>query len=120
MARLLLDENVALSVAEHLDKEGHDVVTVREAGLEARSDAEVLGRAHREGRIVVTHDRDFAGVTRVPQPIPVGVVVVRCRDQRPSTVRKALDGLFASPASERLRGNLVVVTESEVRVHTRR
>lgn len=119
MARLLLDENVALSVAEHLEKEGPDVATVREAGLEASSDAEVLGRAHREGRVVVTHDRDFAGVTRVPQPIPVGVVLVRCHDQRPSTVRGALGGLFSSPAGERLRGNLVVVTENEVRVHTR-
>lgn len=66
MARLLLDENVARSVADHLDREGHDVLTLREANLEGASDEEVVHLARREGRVVVTCDRDFLGGPAFP------------------------------------------------------
>ena len=56
--RLLADENVPLATVERLRRAGHDVATILEAGAGA-SDLEVLGRARREARVVLTFDVDF-------------------------------------------------------------
>jgi predicted nuclease of predicted toxin-antitoxin system len=53
--KLLLDENLSPKVAETLSKEdGVDVCAVRDRGLLAASDVEVLERAFEEDRILVT------------------------------------------------------------------
>ena len=78
---LLLDENIAASLATKLDKAGHDVervVEVNELG-EGVDDAEICQYAVEEHRIIVTSDDDFvelplnahAGVFYVPdQSLP--------------------------------------------------
>ncbi len=57
--RFQLDEHVARAVAQALRRRGIEVVTAVEAGLVGAPDAEHLSRAHAEGRVFVTHDRDF-------------------------------------------------------------
>ena len=67
-----------------------DAVTAREAGMDRKSDQEILAWAAREGRIVVTHDRNtmphhaydrvrsadpMPGVFVVPREMPVGSVI---------------------------------------------
>jgi predicted nuclease of predicted toxin-antitoxin system len=56
--RLLADENVSRLVVERLRAAGFDVATI--AGAHSgSSDADVLATSCREGRILITEDRDF-------------------------------------------------------------
>ena len=57
-SRWLTDENIDAEVVAHLRGRGFDVLDVREAGWYWRSDEELLEEAHREGRIILTHDGD--------------------------------------------------------------
>lgn len=57
--RFHLDEHVARAVAEGLQRHGVDVTTTSEAGLLGADDYTQLAFAHREGRVLVTHDADF-------------------------------------------------------------
>jgi hypothetical protein len=59
VARLYVDEDVPRSVAEHLRGLGHDVLTVREAGMDGQGvpDDEVLAYACSGDRAVVTKNR---------------------------------------------------------------
>jgi hypothetical protein len=57
--RFHLDEHVDPAVAAGLRARGIDVTTTIEAGLESASDAGHLQFALGEGRVVITHDRDF-------------------------------------------------------------
>ncbi len=57
--RFLLDEHVAGAIAQALRRRGIDVRTAAEAGLIGAADTDHLSRAQSEGRVFVTHDRDF-------------------------------------------------------------
>lgn len=57
-ARLLADENVPGAVVAALRQQGHDVAWIHE-DAPGSPDPEVLERAQREGRVVVTFDKDF-------------------------------------------------------------
>jgi hypothetical protein len=59
MAAFLADENFEDEVVQALVGFGHDVVTARSVGLNRQSDRAVLAAATVDGRIVLTHDRDF-------------------------------------------------------------
>src|SRR5437660_239626 len=60
MAFLYADENFRYSVVEQLRLLSHDVLTVREAGRQGGTDAQVLAFATQAGRAVLTFDRrDF-------------------------------------------------------------
>ena len=56
---LLADENIHPQVIETLRAEGRDIHSVFDHGLQGKLDTEVLRVAHDDGRVVLTHDRDF-------------------------------------------------------------
>ncbi len=57
--RLLLDQMLDVSVANSLRFSGHDAVRVSELGLALADDSEILERATKEERILVTLDEHF-------------------------------------------------------------
>ncbi|MGQ0535624.1 MAG: DUF5615 family PIN-like protein [Methanobacteriota archaeon] len=119
MSRFLADENVAASVVRSLIAVGHDVKDVKTEKLQGTADATLVDLARRERRIILTHDRGFADVLTRPLDPPVGVVLIRCADQRPDNVRRVLARLLSSPVANRMEGNLVVVSERQVVLHVR-
>jgi predicted nuclease of predicted toxin-antitoxin system len=63
--RILLDENLSPIVASILQVAGHDVLTVRGAGLLSAPDQQILSLAATEGRVLVSGDlRDFSSLIR--------------------------------------------------------
>jgi len=56
--RILLDESVARKIEDALFEDGHDIAAVRLL-CPGAPDAEVMARAVRDQRILVTYDRDF-------------------------------------------------------------
>jgi hypothetical protein len=77
MARLFADENFPHPAVEALRALGHDVVTVQDVGLggNAVSDDEILQRATRDGRAVLTLNRkDFIALHRI-RPGHAGIIV---------------------------------------------
>jgi uncharacterized protein with PIN domain len=54
-----LDEHVSGALAAALRKHGYDVTTAADAELLSADDELHLGHAFREGRIIITHDRDY-------------------------------------------------------------
>ena len=58
-AKLLTDENIHPEVVRYLEEQGHDVLDVKRDGLVGSSDLELVRRALADGRVIVTHDRDF-------------------------------------------------------------
>jgi len=56
--RVLADENVPKKAVEALRERGHDVLWVAEVAPGSK-DEEVLALAIREGRILLTFDKDF-------------------------------------------------------------
>ncbi len=76
MARLYSNENFPRPVVDELRRLGHDVVTALEAEQANRglSDAEVLAFAIREGRAVLTINRDDFVRLHAQRPTHHGIV----------------------------------------------
>ncbi|MEQ8847264.1 DUF5615 family PIN-like protein [Botrimarina sp.] len=91
MIRFHLDECVDHSIADGLRKRGVDVTTSTEARLIESSDESQFDYAIREGRLLITHDRDFLRLTKTivehpgvifahPMFVEVGDVVRFCSE----------------------------------------
>lgn len=92
--RLLIDENVPVTSVARLRDAGHDVATVTPGS----PDRDVLDRAGRERRLLVTRDRDFGGlVFRDGMTMPSGIVLLRFPGADPGAAARVLLRLFEQP-----------------------
>lgn len=111
--KLLVDENIPRSVIQILVEGGHDV---RAVGTVARgaTDAEVVGLAVREGRVIVTVDKDFAELAARLPGCP-SIVLARLNSvSSPQHVAECIRRALASV--DRESGVLVVVEPGRMRV----
>ncbi len=75
--RVLANENFPLDAIEALRKNGHDVAWIREDACGSQ-DEDVLSRAQREDRILVTFDKDFGELAfHSKLPSTSGVILFR-------------------------------------------
>lgn len=112
--KLLLDSCVWGGVREILVAAGFDVTTVGDHGPDP-GDEEVLRRAHREGRVLVTLDKDF-GELAVVQGLP------HCGLIRLVNVAARRQPLLCTHLLSRYREDLeggAIVTADDVRVRIR-
>lgn len=112
--KLLLDENIGLKVAEALQQDGYDVISIikQSPGI---TDQEVLDRAVKENRIVATLDKDFGRlVYQYPQK-HTGVILLRLNDESPQNIIRVLMKALKQYESE-LNGKFTIVTETKIRL----
>ena len=74
--RLKLDENLSRRAADLIRAAGHDVATVAGQGLRGAADESLFEVCKREGRTLITLDRDFGQVLRYPPAGSAGIVVL--------------------------------------------
>ena len=68
--RWLIDECVDAALVALLRESGHDAVYMSDVAPRA-TDVEVMNRAHRESRLLLTEDKDFGDlVFRKARPVP--------------------------------------------------
>lgn len=120
MAAVKLDENVPDSVGVILSSGGHEVALARDQQLAGVDDARLLAVAGREGRVLISLDRDFSNILRHPPEATAGIVVLRLRDQSLPRIRRAASTLSDLLRVEPARGQLWVLDESHLRVWPRR
>lgn len=116
MLRLLLDENLSPETTEFLRSLGHDVVDTRSSQLSGASDLEILNRARRENRIVVTFNSDFADIQEIPLRSHPGVIRLRVLSPTVEVLHPILKTILAFLEREDILGCLVVVDNWRVRI----
>lgn len=114
--RLLLDTCMSEAAKAHLVQAGADVLWAGEWD-EDPGDEAILARAHSEGRVLATLDKDLgelAVVRRLPHSGIIRVVGARAAEQGPAVLHAV-----TRFASELAAGAIVTVEPTRVRVRTR-
>lgn len=110
--RLLTDENFPLAGVFRLREAGADVVAEEMPGA---GDQMVLARANRDGRVILTFDRDFGRlIYQHGAPAPAGIVFFRSAPPGPEEPAEQLLALVATPGLV-LEGKMTVLDADRVR-----
>jgi predicted nuclease of predicted toxin-antitoxin system len=112
--RFIVDESTGAAVVEYLRGVGHDVLAVAETMPQA-DDPDILDRAAREGRILVTNDKDFGELVFRSGQAHGGVLLLRLHDES-STNRVRVVMTVLEQHADRLVGCFTVATEGNVRI----
>lgn len=113
----LADESCDFAVVRALRAVGHDVVAIRETSPGV-TDEVVAGRALREGRVLLTEDKDFGQLCWATSATSPGVVLIR----HPSDARAFLGTSVVAAVDtlgDRIRGRFVVLEPGRIRLSTR-
>jgi predicted nuclease of predicted toxin-antitoxin system len=111
--RLLADENIPRAVIAALARQGHDISAIGELERGA-NDRQIVARAEREGRILLTFDKDFGDIAfGSGLPPTCGIILFRFTPRDPDdavaviltaiALRQDWAGRFAVVERDRLR-----------------
>lgn len=91
--RFLANENFPLESVRRLRSQQHDVLAVAES-MPGSRDEQVLSLAARDGRVLLTFDRDYGElIYRRGLPVPLGVIYLRFVPSGPAHPAEIVLGL---------------------------
>ena len=115
--RFLIDNALSPQLAQGLRDSRFDAVHVREYGMEAAPDADIMDRAEREQRIDVSADTDFGTLLAVPgKRTPSVILFRRSTDRRPGRQLMLLLANLAAIEESLRQGALVAFEQTRVRI----
>jgi predicted nuclease of predicted toxin-antitoxin system len=114
--KLFLDENLSPQHASELRTQGHDAISVLEAGLSGATDKQVLCFAVENGRVLVTLDADFANVMRFPPEQTLGVIRLKVHPATEERIRQAVRRALLFLQNVDISGRLAVVDDDKIRI----
>jgi predicted nuclease of predicted toxin-antitoxin system len=116
--RFLLDMGISVDVSGFLRNHGHDVEHLHEQGLGTLPDSDILARARREKRVVVTHDLDFANLLAASAAELPSVIFLCRQNMRPEKVIPRLCSLPTDHFRDLEKGAILSVYELRIRLRT--
>ncbi len=114
--RLLADMGVSQAVCRWLREAGHDVVHLRDQGLQRLANGEIFQKALVEHRVLLTFDLDFGEILAAAGSDEVSAIVFRLRNTRSPHVVQRLGTVLSQSAHVIEQGAIVVVEETRHRV----
>jgi predicted nuclease of predicted toxin-antitoxin system len=114
--KLLADMGVSVRVVNWLRSGMHDVVHLRERGLQRLPDLEIFKLAANEKRTILTFDLDFGEIVAESRDEIVSVILFRLHNTATTNVIARLTTVLPACATDLIDGAIVVVEEGRHRV----
>jgi predicted nuclease of predicted toxin-antitoxin system len=114
--KILANENLFEPIIEFLKNLGHDVLSIRDAGLSGISDEEVYQLACKEKRVIMTMDKDFSRTFRFPPENCGGIIVVKIYKRTVDETLEMFTRFYRLIKEEDMIENLVIIIPDGVRI----
>ena len=92
--KFLADMGISLKSVSFLNDSGHDAKHLHDQNLYRLSDADILVKAKKEGRILLTHDLDFGDLIAASGANLPSVIIFRLRNMQPKQVNSYLKNIL--------------------------
>ena len=116
MPKFLMDANLSQETAEYLRNLGFNTESIQERGLGNLNDEEVTEMAKREGRVLVTFDRDFSQSWYLAHEGKLAVLWLRLKLQTVEHVNVTLGEILEEIRENDFVGSLIIVNEYSYKV----
>jgi len=117
--KLLIDSALSHTISQQLRTEGYDAVHVRDRGLQAASDSEILQLAETEDRVLVSADTDFGTLLTLRDKSRPSFVLIRKNvGTKPNEMFHFLKDILPKLADELEKGCIVTLTDDRIRIRT--
>ena len=114
--RFLADAGISPRTVEFLRQLGHDAVHVRELGMQRADDREIIDRARRDDRVVVTFDLDFGEIVALGVHDRPSVVLFRLEDETADSVNRQIAPVLKDQREALESGALILVEGTRYRI----
>lgn len=113
--RFLLDMGISPKTGAFLQKAGHNASHLQAQGLQRMADPNILEKARKEERVLLTHDLDFSDLLAASGARLPSVVLFRLKNMRPENVNRHLQVVIDAHEYVLNRGAIFSVTEGQIR-----
>jgi predicted nuclease of predicted toxin-antitoxin system len=114
--QFLADMGISQSTINLLKKMGHDAVHLKDQGLQRALDREVIEKATREQRIILTCDLDFGDLMAASRELSPSIIIFRLENETPKNVNKRLKKVIEESLDALRKGAIISVEETRHRV----
>lgn len=116
MKRIVLDQGLPATAVTILREARWDAIHVRDIGMHAATDNEILDYAARESRVVITLDRDFPQILALTSAARPSVVLIRQQRLRAADVAALLTSIWGENEAALDRGCVLKVGTRGTRI----
>lgn len=116
--KFLADMGISPKTVAFLNSLGYDAVHLHNQSLERLPDPDILEKAHREERVLLTHDLDFSALVAVSKAKLPSVIIFRLRNMHPNRLNSYLREIITQHRNTLEHGAIVSVTEGRIRVRS--
>jgi predicted nuclease of predicted toxin-antitoxin system len=99
-----------------LNSLAHDAAHLKDQGLHRAFDSFILEKALNEGRVLLTHDLDFAELLAATSGRAPSVIIFRLRNMHPDRVNICLNIIIKKYIEALEKGAIISVDEGLIRV----
>ncbi len=116
--KFLVDNALSPKIANGLLENGYDAKHVRDIGMAAAKDPEILDRAALEDRILISADTDFGALLAFRDSSKPSFILFRQSDKRPSSQLNYLLTHLPKLEKDLTSGCVVVIEDQRIRVRS--
>lgn len=114
--KFLADMGISPKTVSFLISLAHDAVHLKDQGLQRAFDSFILEKALNEGRVLLTHDLDFAELLATSGGKVPSVIIFRLRNMHPERVNICLNMIIKKHIDALEKGVIISVDEGLIRV----
>jgi len=116
--KILVDNALSPIIAHGLRDKGYDAIHVRDLGMAAASDPEILEMASQQDRIIISADTDFSTLLALRQASKPSFILFRQTDKRPHSQLQFLLTHLPTLKDDLHAGCVVVFEDQRIRLRT--